>query len=287
MTTVDAPIDTRLLWRGDLVREAEAHAQRAAAATAAARGFAKTAKAELDAFAPKHALTLQAAREGVDRLAVAARHDLDAALRRTLPRLCSPNLLLAGVDEREQAPAAAGITPRLGTVVGMPDDRPAPPAGRHQLLALAAAVAHVDRLHERLDAHPEWFSTLTSTEVAERLARARVHVVVAERHASAADGHAEHADGAAAGARVRSKELDRRIRLEAHYKREVAPEQLAADEAAMTSGVSTAEQAADNAEAARDNAEHALQAVRAALAGDAAPTTTKPARARAANSKEK
>jgi hypothetical protein len=78
------------------------------------------------------------------------------------------------------------------------------PARHDDLLLLAAAVGHVDVLRERLDAHAERFSPLTSAEVRERAAK---HVLAVERVAEEVERHAESASSFGRRARTDGHKL--------------------------------------------------------------------------------
>jgi hypothetical protein len=156
-----------------------------------------SAKRELEEWRAEHKLTLDAARAGLNWPRVRGQ-DLDRALRAAVPRLCArnPSRALgpaAGVDQR---PAVSRL--------GESDPQPA----RHDdLLLLTAAVGHVDFLRERLDAHAEWFSPLTSAEVQERADRAAKHVLAVERVAEEVERHAESASSCGRRARTDGHKL--------------------------------------------------------------------------------
>ena len=99
-----------------------------------------------------HAVTLDAAKAGVERLVRARTRELEEAVRAALPGLCAGDALPVGPGPvPDQGPGVS----RLGEHDPRPEDRPA-----GDLLALAGAVERADVVLRELGAHPEWFSPL-------------------------------------------------------------------------------------------------------------------------------
>jgi hypothetical protein len=218
------------------------------------------ARKMIEQFEAQHALRIEDARAGVERIVAKARRDFDIAMRGAVEQLC------------HQAPA---------------DD---------DLLAMAAAVEQGNRLVAWLADHKQLLSSLDASEVERRVEIARGHVATLEGAAREALAAARTAEGLVGEARLHSFVDDRRT-LDEHDHASIAhlghllgvsSVNRAEVTAAFAAALEAAEQAAADAEQAHEGTDGVLEQVRAALAGEDGSKPSKPARARAANpSKEK